>query len=157
MSSKRSSQLHRKKDAYVRKNQILSLPKLGEFFSFHAFTSLVSIIGAVLILGFWREDSLYPWITSALLTALAILYHPHMEWPENYVYNGLMALFLVFILFYFIAEDKIHFDLNIYIISVFLLAVVISGLFLPLKRYFRTKRNIRWHNQRVRDAQIKDT
>ena len=115
MSPKTSSHLHRKKDAYVRKNQILSMPRVGEFFSFRALTSLVSIIGAVMILAFWTEDSLYPWVTSALLTALAILYHPHMEWTENYVYNGLLALYLIFILFYFIAKDKLRFDLNLYI------------------------------------------
>ena len=157
MSSKTSSNLHKKKDAYVRKNQILPMPRVGKFFSFRALTSLVSIIGAVLILAFWKEDSLYPWITSALLTVLAILYHPHMEWTENYVYNGLLALYLIFILFYFIAEDKMHFDLNPYIVAVFLLSVIVTGFILPLKRFFRTRRNIRWHNERVRESQIMDT
>ena len=156
MSPKTSSHLHRKKDAYVRKNQILSMPRVGEFFSFRALTSLVSIIGAVMILAFWTEDSLYPWVTSALLTALAILYHPHMEWTENYVYNGLLALYLIFILFYFIAKDKLRFDLNLYIAAAFILAVVITGFLLPLNRFFRTKRNIRLHNERVREAQIMD-
>lgn len=157
MSSRTPSNLHKKKDAYVRKNQILSMPRVGEFFSFRALTSLVSIIGAVLLLAFWKEDSLYPWITSALLTTLAILYHPHMDWVENYIYNGLMALYLIFILFYFIAKDKMHFDLYTYIVAAFILAVFVTGFLLPLNRFFRTRRNIRWHNERVREAQIMDT
>ena len=157
MSSKTPSHVHRKKDAYVRKNQILSIPKFGKFFSFRALISLVSIIGAILVLAFWKEDSLYPWVTSALLTVLAILYHPHMEWMENYFYNGLMAMYLIFILFYFIAEDKMRFDLNSYIVAAFILAVFITGFLLPLNRFFRTRRNIRWHNERVRKAQNMDS
>ena len=145
--AKRKHQIE--KDYYQRKNHLVSKPRFSDHLSFRSFVGVLMAIGSILVLQYWKEDSLLPWGSSMLLIALACIYHPPIRRLEGYVCTVLLALTLSYVLFFRVIQDNLSEEVLPFIHIILVLLLACFGVILPIRRYIRTRRWAKQHNDKV--------